>query len=133
MQVLSARCAGLDVHQQPVVATIMLTAPTGQRRKLTRALSTMTADLLALDHGLEEQQGTPIAMESPGVYWYPVYNLLEAGRSVILVHPQPMRICVRSLDARSLSKTANGAPTSSGTACSTPALCRPTPFATCAH
>jgi transposase len=91
MQVLYERCAGLDVHQKSVVVTVMLTAPTGQVTKVTRTFSTMTAELLTLDSWLEEQQVAHLAMESTGVYWYPVYNLLEEGRSVILVNPQHMR------------------------------------------
>jgi transposase len=91
MQVLYERCAGLDVHQKSVVVTVMLTAPTGQVSKVTRTFSTMTAELLTLDSWLEEQQVAHLAMESTGVYWYPVYNLLEEGRSVILVNPQHMR------------------------------------------
>jgi len=91
MQVLYERCAGLDVHQKSVVVTVMLTAPTGQVSKVTRTFSTMTADLLALDSWLAQQQVGQLAMESTGVYWYPVYNLLEEGRSVILVNPQHMR------------------------------------------
>src|SRR5689334_11569675 len=91
MQVLYERCAGLDVHQKSVVVTIMLTAPSGQATKVTRTFGTMTGDLLALDSWLEDQEVTQIAMESTGVYWYPVYNLLEEGRGVILVNPQHMR------------------------------------------
>ena len=91
MQVLYERCAGLDVHQKSVVVTIMLTAANGHSTKLTRTFGTMTADLLSLDSWLEEQQVEQLAMESTGVYWYPVYTLLEEGRTVILVNPQHMK------------------------------------------
>jgi transposase len=67
MQVLYERCAGLDVHQKTVVATVMLTAPTGHLTKLTRTFGTMTDELLTLDHWLDEQQVTHVALESTGV------------------------------------------------------------------
>lgn len=91
MQVIHARCAGLDVHKKTVVATIILTQPDGTTNKLTRTFSTMTSALLALDDWLKAHQVEVIALESTGVYWHPVYNLLEEGRTVILVNPQHMR------------------------------------------
>jgi transposase len=91
MQVLYERCAGLDVHQKSVVATILLTATNGHVTKLTRTFGTMTVDLLALDSWLEENQVRHVALESTGVYWFPVYNLLEEGRTLILVNPQQIR------------------------------------------
>jgi transposase len=66
MQVLYERCAGLDVHQKSVVATILLTATTGQVTKLTRTFGTMTVDLLALDGWFEEHQVSHVALESTG-------------------------------------------------------------------
>ena len=51
----------------------------------------MTADLLALDTWLCEVAITVIALESTGVYWHPVFNLLEEGRTVILVNPQHIK------------------------------------------
>jgi transposase len=91
MQVLYQRCAGLDVHQQSVVATILVTVATGQVTKLTRTFGTTTAELLTLASWLDEQQVEHLAMESTGVYWYPVYNLLEDGCTVVLVNPQHMK------------------------------------------
>jgi transposase len=91
MQVLYERCAGLDVHQKSVVVSVLVTAANGQTTKLTRTFGTMTAELLALDRWLAEQQVAHVAMESTGVYWYPVYNLLEEGRTVVLVNPQHMK------------------------------------------
>jgi transposase len=91
MQVLYTRCAGLDVHKKTVVVTILLTQADGKTTKLTRTFSTMTADLLALATWLEREQIEQVAIESTGVYWWPVYNLLEDGRSITLVNPQHMR------------------------------------------
>jgi transposase len=91
MQVLYTHCAGIDVHKKNVVVTILLTSPTGQVTKYTQTFGTMTADLLQLDVWLEEYQVTHLAMESTGVFWFPVYNLLEDEREVILVNPQHMK------------------------------------------
>lgn len=91
MQVIYARCAGLDVHKKTVVVTVILTAADGQMQKSTRTFSTMTAGLLKLDEWLESLQVDHLAMESTGVYWYPIFNLLEQGRDIILVNPQHMK------------------------------------------
>ena len=74
MQVMHARCAGLDVHKKTVVTTIILTQPDGMMKKLTRTFSTMTNALLVLDDWLKEHQVEVIALESTGVYWHPVFN-----------------------------------------------------------
>jgi transposase len=91
MQVIYPRCAGLDVHEKTVVTTAMITAEDGTVQKQQRTFRTMTADLLALDDWLEQQQIQVIAMESTGIYWRPVFNILEAGRTVILVNARHMK------------------------------------------
>ena len=91
MQVIHSQCAGLDVHKKTVVVTSMLTQPDGTVQKRTRTFATMTADLLALDDWLKQQSIDVIALESTGVYWHPVYNILEDGRTVVLVNPQHMK------------------------------------------
>ena len=91
MQVIYPRCAGLDVHKKMVVVCVLITQATGVVEKLVRTFSTMTADLLALDEWLRSMQIEHLALESTGVFWHPVYNLLEDGRTVILVNPQHMR------------------------------------------
>jgi len=60
-------------------------------QEYTRTCLTMTADLLALDDWLDNHEIKVIAMESTGVYWRPVFNVLEAGRQVILVNAQHMK------------------------------------------
>jgi transposase len=91
MQVVHARCAGLDVHKRTVVACVLLTQPEGTVERDVRTVGTMTADLLALADWLAAQEITQVAMESTGVYWRPVFNLLEEGRTVVLVNPQHMQ------------------------------------------
>jgi transposase len=91
MQVVHERCAGLDVHKQTVVACVLSTHPDGRLQREIRTFSTMTADLLALADWLAAQQVTHVALESTGVYWKPVFNLLEEGHTIILVNPQHMK------------------------------------------
>ncbi len=74
MRVVHERCAGLDVHKKTVVACVL-----GPEGKELRTFSTMTEDLLLLSEWLQERGCRTVAMESTGVYWKPVYNLLEAS------------------------------------------------------
>jgi len=84
MQVVYERCCGIDVHKQTVVACVIVPGPDGQPLKETRTFGTMTADLEALADWLTGLGVSHVAMESTGVYWKPVYNLLD-GRFAILV------------------------------------------------
>ena len=91
MQVAHPRCCGSDVHKRSVVACVLLTAPDGTVRRRVSTAGTMTADLLALHDWLARGGVTHLAMESTGVYWRPVYNLLEEGRTIPLVNPHHMK------------------------------------------
>ena len=91
MQVLYERCCGLDVHQKSVTACVLLTEPAGAVRKYLQTFATMTDSLLALGDWLASLGVTHVAMESTGVYWRPVFNLLEEGREVILVNAQHIK------------------------------------------
>lgn len=92
MQVVYERCAGLDVHQKTVVACVLVSGPDGTIQETVRTVSTMTADLEQLSRWLTEQQVACVALESTGVYWVPVFTLLEeAGHQVVLVNPQHMK------------------------------------------
>jgi transposase len=91
MQVLFAKSAGLDVHKKTVVAAVMLTLLTGEVRKQIRTFATTTQGLLALADWLTSQQVTHVAMESTGIYWRPVFNILEGAFTVILVNAQHMK------------------------------------------
>src|SRR5258708_86609 len=91
MQVLYERCAGVDVHKRTVVVTVLLTQEDGRTEKETRTFGTMTGDLLEVAGWLESHSVTHVALESTGVYWWPVYNLLEEGRTIVLVNPQHMK------------------------------------------
>lgn len=91
MELLHARCAGLDVHKKTVVACRSYTPPQGPVQRETRTFRTMTADLLALRDWLEAWGCTHVAMESTGEYWRPVYNLLEGHLEILVVNARHMR------------------------------------------
>ena len=81
MDIILERCCGLDVHKKSVVACVI--TPEGRE---TRTFGAMTRDLLALADWLKEQVVSEVAMESTGVYWKPVYNLLEDEFAAIVVN-----------------------------------------------
>lgn len=91
MQVVHARCAGLDVHKKTVVACVRLLAPDGTLTTEVRTFSTMTAGLLALVDWLLSLGVTHVAMESTGEFWKPVYNLLEDSLTVLVVNAQHIK------------------------------------------
>jgi hypothetical protein len=92
MRVVHARCCGLDVHKRTVVACVLLTAEDGSVRRFVRTFGTMTGELLALSDWLERLAVGHLAPESTGVYWRPVFNLLEGeGRELVLVNPQHIK------------------------------------------
>src|SRR5712692_7014899 len=86
MEVLYSRCAGVDVHKKTVVVCRIIPGPDGKPIKEIRTFTTMTRDLLALSDWLTEGGVTHVAMESTGVYWKPVYNLLEGTFTLLLVN-----------------------------------------------
>ena len=91
MQVQHARCAGRDVHKKTVVACILITSPDGQVQRHRDSFSTMTSGLLALDDWLSSHDVSQVAMESTGIYWRPVFTILEANRSVMVVNAQHIK------------------------------------------
>jgi hypothetical protein len=74
MEVLYRCCCGLDVHAKTVAACLIKDG-----EKQTRTFSTMTDDLLALSDWLTEAGCTHAAVESTGVYWQPVFDILEGS------------------------------------------------------
>ena len=89
---LYARVCGMDVHKNSVVACVrILNAKDGTVQSTLRRFGTMTADLLELRQWVREQQVTHAAMESTGVYWQPVFNLLEGHLEVWGVNAQHIK------------------------------------------
>ncbi len=91
LSVLYPSCAGLDVHKQTVVACVLHTAASGKVSKQTRTFATTTTSLRELVNWLLGLSVTHVAMESTGVFWRPVFNLLEGQCEVILVNAQHMK------------------------------------------
>jgi len=91
MDVVYERCCGLDIHKQLVVACLVVPGTNEQPVKAVRSFGTMTADLLELADWLSGAGCTHVAMESTGVYWKPIYNLLEAQFTLLLVNPKHFR------------------------------------------
>ena len=91
MDLLYARCAGMDVHKKTVVVCCRIVEPAGTVTKETRTFSTMTADLLALSDWLTSLGITHVAMESTGEFWKPLYNLLEGNFTILVVNAQHMK------------------------------------------
>ncbi len=90
MKTLHRRCAGLDVHSDTVVACVRLTARTKARHEVRR-FSTATRDLLELADWLAEQGVTHVAMEATGVYWKPVWHILEGRFELVLANAAHVR------------------------------------------
>jgi transposase len=88
MDTLIERCAGIDVHQRTMVATVRSPGADGGRAVITQTFGTMTADLLVLREWLQAYGVTHVAMESTGIYWRPLYYLLEDGFTVLLINMQ---------------------------------------------
>jgi len=91
MEAVYTHCLGLDVHKQSVVCCRIVPAEAGQAVKETRTFGTMTSDLLALGDWLRQGQVTHVAMESTGVYWKPVFNLLEGQAEILLVNAKHIK------------------------------------------
>ena len=88
MEVLYKRVCGLDVHKKFLVACLICVADDGHVTKEIRKFSTMLDDLLTLADWLQAHGVTHVAMESTGVYWKPVYNVLEGTYDVWVVNAQ---------------------------------------------
>ena len=85
MEVLYPRCAGLDVHQQTVVACARVASGSTVQQDV-RTFGTATADLLALADWLAAHGCTHVAMESTGVYWKPIWHVLDGQFELILAN-----------------------------------------------
>ena len=91
MEVVHERCCGLDIHKKTVVACLVVSGPTGQPIKEVRTFGTMTEEVLALADWLAAAGCTQVAMESTGVYWKPIWNLLEDRFALLLANAQHVK------------------------------------------
>ncbi len=91
MERLFERCAGLDIHKASVVACVRVPGEDGGRDQETRTFGTTTRELLTLLDWLRSWGVTLVGMESTGVYWRPVYYLLEDHMECWLLNAQHLR------------------------------------------
>jgi transposase len=83
---------GLDVHKDSVVGCVRLVEPAGTAKKELRTFGTTTGELLKLSDWLSDNQVTHVAMESTGVYWKPIWNILEGSFQLLLVNAQHIKM-----------------------------------------
>jgi transposase len=91
MQVLVERGCGLDVHQATVVACLLLVGKDGRVQKQIRTFGTTTRELISLREWLLGNSCTHLAMESTGVYWKPVYTILEGALEIVVANAQHVK------------------------------------------
>jgi transposase len=91
MENIFLRCAGLDVHKASVEACVRRLEPNGQLHQQTRHWGTMTRDILMMADWMAAQGVTHVALESTGVYWKPIYNILESRFTVLLVNARHLK------------------------------------------
>ena len=91
MDVIYACCCGRDVHKKTVAACLVTSTEGPEPLKEMRTFRTMTAELLALADWLQKAGCPHMVMESTGVYWRPVYNLLEGQYELLVVNAQHIK------------------------------------------
>lgn len=92
MDVIVDRCAALDVHKRTVMAAVRTPGPKGRQQQV-KEFSTFTVELEKLRDWLSAEGVTQVAMEATGVYWRPVWHVLEAmvGVELLLVNPRHVK------------------------------------------
>jgi transposase len=91
MQTLVERGCGLDVHQATVVACLLMVRKDGKVQKQIRSFGTATRELLSLRTWLLSEGCSHVAMESTGVYWKPVYAILEGPFQIVVANAQHVK------------------------------------------
>jgi len=91
VEVVYERACGLDIHKQTVVACLLVPGPDAPTHKEIRTFGTLTEELLQLADWLTAAGCTHVAMESTGVYWKPIYNLLEGSFTLLLVNARHIK------------------------------------------
>src|SRR3989475_539949 len=91
MQTLIERGCGLDVHQATVVACLLIVRKDGKVQKEMRTFGTATRELVGLRAWLLSEGCTHVAMESTGVYWKPIYAILEGALEIVVANAQHIK------------------------------------------
>lgn len=93
MDIIYESCAGIDVHQDNVVACVLIGPLTSTRpKKEVKKFDTTTKGLIDLRNWLVQCQCEAVAMESTGIYWKPVWHILVDSLNLILANPQKIKI-----------------------------------------
>jgi transposase len=91
MEVLNPKCAGLDVHKDSVVACARIAIDGSKATQDVRSFATTTSALFELSAWLEQHGCTHVVMEATGVYWKPVWHVLEGSFELVLANAQHVR------------------------------------------
>jgi transposase len=91
MEAMIERCAGLDVHQETVVACVLFSPLDKKPKTSIKTFPTTTTGLLALSDWLAPLQVSDIVMESTGVYWKPIWNILEGSFHLVLANARHVK------------------------------------------
>ncbi len=121
METIVERAAGLDVHKAQVTACVRVPGRSGERMQEIAEFQTTVRGLLALRDWLQAHAVSQVAMEATGVYWKPVWAILEDEFDCLLVNARHVKQCRA---ARPTSRTPPGSPSCSRPACCSGALCR---------
>lgn len=90
MEEILDRCCGLDVHRDTIAACVMIGNGL-QKRKQIRTFSTFTCDIFELSNWLKSLDISQVAVESTGIYWKPIFNVLGGDFEIILVNAQHVK------------------------------------------
>lgn len=91
MELILTHCAAIDCHKKTLVVHRVIPAPDGTPRHEVRTVGTTTGEILALADWLTAAAVTHVGMESTGIYWQPVFNLLEASFTVWILNAQHVK------------------------------------------
>src|SRR6266446_4371404 len=91
MEVLHARCCGIDLHKRSITVCVLIRESGRKEQKHLREFATTTSEILNCADWLQSLGVTHVAMESTGVYWRPVWNLLEGQFDLLLANATHMR------------------------------------------
>lgn len=108
MEVIYARCAGLDVHKKKIVACVRITEESGRIQRNVKTFGATTEELLVLSDWLRSYGVSHVAMESTGIFWKPVYAILEGGVTLLVVNAAHIKaVPGRKTDVRDCEWIAN--------------------------
>ncbi len=91
MEPIYTSCCGLDVHKKSIQACVRRVGKDGKIHQELRPFGTMTQDIRDLADWLSQDEVTHVAMESTGVYWKPIYNILEGRFNILLVNARHIK------------------------------------------